>query len=310
MGALQRRSDRRTIYLRHQVIIGRSRTCELTLEPSSVSSHHAVVRWNGEHWVVGDLGSRNGTYLNGQRLSPTSRNFIVLSRGDELAFAERREVWSFVDEQPPEPLLIPEDGSAAIALRPGELRAWPSEEAPLGYLFYENASWRFEDTIGRVRELSPDQPFQLGPRIFRLHLPGPVPETPPALDPVEKLAIERAALHVRVAADEETAALSVDSVGERFELPARTHLYLLAYLARQRLGDTASEGAGWVLVEEVCRALALSAPEALALLVYRCRKDLEGLGFKDASKIIDRAKKGMLRIGVPPERLRVSHESP
>ncbi len=313
MGALRRKSDGRLHYLRHQTIVGRSPSCELCLEVSSVSASHAVVRWNGEDWVVGDLGSRNGTYLNGERLPPSTKSPRRLSVGDELAFAERREVWVFVDDRSPGPLLVPEDGGEPISLRAGQLLAFPSEKEPLGYLYYESSGWRFEDVAGTVCELKPNQPFPLGRAAFHLHLPGPAPETPAAVEPVAELRIENASFEIRVAADEESAALEVRASGERFQVPSRTHFYLLAFLARQLLLERDAPPAreargGWVLVEEACAALGLEAPEALTLLVYRCRKDLEALGFRDASKVIDRTKKGMMRIGVPAERLCVLSE--
>lgn len=37
-----------------------------------VSTRHAEIRFEGGTWVVADLGSRNGTYLNGRRLSATA----------------------------------------------------------------------------------------------------------------------------------------------------------------------------------------------------------------------------------------------
>lgn len=314
MGALRKKGENRLFYLRRQSTIGRSETCDLTLHVSSVSSHHAVVRWNGSYWVVGDLGSRNGTYLNGERLPPSMKAPRRLSVGDELAFAERTEVWTFADDSPPAPLLIPADGGEPILLRAGEIRVFPSEDEPLGCLYSESGVWRFEDLAGRVRELNPGEPFPLGETTFLLHLPGPAPETPPALDPVAELSIANATFVIRVARDEESAALDVSVCGERFCLPGRTHLYLLAFLARQRVAEqqrTVSDSAGqdgWVLVEEACTGLGLGTPEALALLVYRCRKDLEGLGFKDASRVIDRTKKGMIRIGISADRLRIDCE--
>lgn len=46
--------------------IGRSRDCEIVLEDSGVSRHHASVRPAGDGWTVEDLGSTNGVLVNGQ----------------------------------------------------------------------------------------------------------------------------------------------------------------------------------------------------------------------------------------------------
>jgi FhaA, N-terminal domain/FHA domain len=47
-------------------VVGRSRDCEVVLEDSGVSRHHAELRPSAEGWTVADLGSTNGVLLNGQ----------------------------------------------------------------------------------------------------------------------------------------------------------------------------------------------------------------------------------------------------
>jgi pSer/pThr/pTyr-binding forkhead associated (FHA) protein len=48
--------------------IGRSRDCQLRSSSAAVSRHHcAVVEENG-HLFIQDLASRNGTYVNGERV--------------------------------------------------------------------------------------------------------------------------------------------------------------------------------------------------------------------------------------------------
>src|SRR6202022_429959 len=49
---------------------GRLATLEIVLDDSSVSRRHAEVRATDKGWRVRDLGSTNGTYLNGTRLGP------------------------------------------------------------------------------------------------------------------------------------------------------------------------------------------------------------------------------------------------
>ena len=51
-----------------RVVLGRSRECDVRLTDVNVSRRHAEVRHeDGEFWVV-DLGSTNGTELNGERI--------------------------------------------------------------------------------------------------------------------------------------------------------------------------------------------------------------------------------------------------
>ncbi|MEO0530504.1 MAG: SpoIIE family protein phosphatase, partial [Planctomycetota bacterium] len=53
--------------------IGRSSDCEVSLDVAAVSRRHAVVNRRNDMFVLEDLGSRNGTYINGQRVvAPTT----------------------------------------------------------------------------------------------------------------------------------------------------------------------------------------------------------------------------------------------
>ena len=53
---------------------------------SAASALHAVVGWNGICFFVMDLGSRGGTFLNGQRIAPMAQ--IPIGRGSILKFAD------------------------------------------------------------------------------------------------------------------------------------------------------------------------------------------------------------------------------
>jgi hypothetical protein len=259
--------------------------------------------------MVTDLGSRNGTYLNGRRVGVSEHTPEVVREGDEIAFSERDETWVLIDAAAPQPLLVPDDGSSPLRLSEAELLAWPTESETRAYLYCEAHLWKFEDAAGTVRELRAGAELRLGSVTFRLHLPGPAPETPPALVPVTERTLFDVSLEIVVSADEETAAISAELSGERFVLPPRAHLYLLAHLARRRLAErTRGEGddGGWIAVEDVCRELAIASAEALTVTVYRCRKDFERLGFHEASRLVDRARRGFLRIGIVAERLRVA----
>jgi pSer/pThr/pTyr-binding forkhead associated (FHA) protein len=60
--------------------IGRSRACDIVVDDAGVSRQHAAIRPEGERWLVEDLGSTNGTTLNGASLGRPR----VLSNGDEI----------------------------------------------------------------------------------------------------------------------------------------------------------------------------------------------------------------------------------
>lgn len=58
--------------------IGRHGDNEIILPDSQVSRHHAEIVMQGGRWLVADLGSANGTYVNGERLTGPQ----VLTHGD------------------------------------------------------------------------------------------------------------------------------------------------------------------------------------------------------------------------------------
>ncbi len=60
--------------------IGRSRQCDVVVSDPNVSRQHAEVRPRGGSWVVSDMGSTNGSSLNGRKLSGPE----VLKPGDEI----------------------------------------------------------------------------------------------------------------------------------------------------------------------------------------------------------------------------------
>jgi hypothetical protein len=62
------------------VALGRSRQCEVVLDDPNVSRRHAEIRPRGGSWVLIDLGSTNGSSLNGRRVE----NPEVLKPGDEI----------------------------------------------------------------------------------------------------------------------------------------------------------------------------------------------------------------------------------
>jgi hypothetical protein len=80
--------DGRTVVLSEvPVVVGRLPDCEVVLNDPNVSRRHAEIALQGEDVVLTDLGSTNGTKVNG---SPV-RSVIVLE-GDEIAIGASRLV--------------------------------------------------------------------------------------------------------------------------------------------------------------------------------------------------------------------------
>lgn len=42
---------------------------DIHIKDAAVSERHAELRWEGNRWTVTDVGSSNGTVLNGRKLS-------------------------------------------------------------------------------------------------------------------------------------------------------------------------------------------------------------------------------------------------
>ncbi|MBI2469326.1 MAG: FHA domain-containing protein [Candidatus Rokubacteria bacterium] len=67
------------------VQIGRVEGMEIVIDNVSVSRRQAEIRQEGRGWAVRDLGSSNGTFLNGERLTDDPR---PLKPGDEISFGK------------------------------------------------------------------------------------------------------------------------------------------------------------------------------------------------------------------------------
>lgn len=101
------------------IVIGRGDDCHVIIDDRQASRHHARITQTQDGYVLEDLRSKNGTFLNGQPLTvPT-----VLKDGDEIgiAFAARL---SFVDAEATAPLLFQEELGPAIRVDTEAKRVW------------------------------------------------------------------------------------------------------------------------------------------------------------------------------------------
>jgi pSer/pThr/pTyr-binding forkhead associated (FHA) protein len=74
-----------------EITIGRNSACDYQVKEDSVSSRHARLRFHHGQWWLEDVGSTNGTALNGVKLDlPT-----VIVSGDEVRCGETRFVITF-----------------------------------------------------------------------------------------------------------------------------------------------------------------------------------------------------------------------
>lgn len=67
------------------LLVGRRESCDICLRFSNVSAHHAQLENHGGYWYVRDMNSRNGTRVNGTRVTEKR-----LDPGDELRIAKHK----------------------------------------------------------------------------------------------------------------------------------------------------------------------------------------------------------------------------
>ena len=74
-------------------VLGRSPTAQLTLNLRTISARHAVISYSyaNDCWSISDLGSQNGTYLNGTRVAPPRRPQPI-AIGDRIDLGPRARI--------------------------------------------------------------------------------------------------------------------------------------------------------------------------------------------------------------------------
>ncbi len=78
-----------------EYVIGRRSDCQIFVPDMRVSRQHARLRPNAGKWEVEDLGSNNGTWVNGARIAGAQ----PIRHGDEIAIASNRIRVESPDEQ-------------------------------------------------------------------------------------------------------------------------------------------------------------------------------------------------------------------
>ena len=73
----------RRIVFDARAVVGRDPDCDVVLQGRSVSRKHAIVERIGDTWVARDLGSANGLFVEGKRVSEAP-----LSSGASVRFGD------------------------------------------------------------------------------------------------------------------------------------------------------------------------------------------------------------------------------
>jgi hypothetical protein len=71
--------------LKKLLLVGRRESCDVVLRFANVSAHHCQLYVNQGYWFVKDMGSRNGTKVNGTRVTEKR-----IDPGDTLSVAKHK----------------------------------------------------------------------------------------------------------------------------------------------------------------------------------------------------------------------------
>jgi pSer/pThr/pTyr-binding forkhead associated (FHA) protein len=63
-------------------VIGRHVDSDFVIDERTVSRQHAAIHREGSTWILDDLGSKNGTRVNGERIAKRA----TIKPGDEIGF--------------------------------------------------------------------------------------------------------------------------------------------------------------------------------------------------------------------------------
>lgn len=300
MASIRDLTTGRTRLLEPEHFIGRAPTCPLCIDERYVSAQHAVLRWTGDRWELKDLGSRNGTFLNQNRLKPGDEH--VVHRGERMAFGKVEQEWELVDEGPPSMMVVPLDTpEPEPVLFEGELLALPSSDDPRVTIYRTEGSWVLERPDESITPITNLQTFDVAGRIWRFCCTENVSKTSQADFFTLGLEVRHLQLAFSVSRDEEFVQLQMSCGGETFDMGSRNINYLLLTLARRRLEDAAEGVAetscGWVYQEDLAHDPTMAPPQ-LNIDVFRLRKLFEGVGVVDAANIVERRPRTrQLRIG-------------
>lgn len=287
-------------------LVGRAPDAALRIDDESVSWRHASLRWTGRVWELQDLGSLNGTFLDGQRLQSGTR--VPLRPGAQLRFGECPSVYVLVDADPPWPSVVALDTGERLMLDDGMI-GLPDMEAPEVSIYQDTEGRWLRETQTGVSELRSDVALEVGGRQYRFEPGAKVHATSATGGTV--LTPASVQLEFEVSRNEEHVDITIVHRAKRMSLRPRAHSYMLLTLARLRKRDQERPDVdpgshGWVDQQHLLKMLA-TTPSQLALDIFRARRQFGDAGVVDSAHIIERrVDSHELRLGVEQIQIRVA----
>ncbi len=274
-----------------RLLIGRAPTCFVHLDQPLASAEHAVLEWVGADWQVKDLGSRNGTFVDGERLEPGQT--VLLAAGSRVAFGEPTDLWRLDDPGPPRPLAL-DLASRDVVVGDEGLLVLPSVDEPEASVF-RGADGRWHLERGHLADAATDQQVvTIAERTFCLLLPSAHDATPFVEDPLDLATVT---FRFAVSRNEEHVDIALEAANRTLDLETRDHHYLLLTLARLRARDRDQVEAerGWVDRDELLKMLRMTQ-NAFNVAVHRARQQLLAVGVVGGASVVQ-VRRGERRFG-------------
>jgi DNA-binding response OmpR family regulator len=101
------------------IIIGRGADCHIVLPERAISRVHARIERRNQGYLLIDMGSKNGTFVNGQEVTQPQ----VLQDGDEIQLAMSVKL-SFIGAEATVPLSFEGVTGSAVRIDKGTRRVW------------------------------------------------------------------------------------------------------------------------------------------------------------------------------------------
>lgn len=294
MAILKSTSTSHTVPLCHHTRVGRSRDADIRINDRRISSEHAVIVWNKGLWEAKDLGSRNGTVIDGKRVEPGAR--VPLRAGATLRFGSQDIKWVLETDDPPDVVALDLEKGAVVEGEHGLLR-WDKRHL----LFTENGRDYWFEHEGEKRLIGDGQVVEVQGHRWRVSIPPP-DENGQTVTADGVLLSRDVKLQFQVSPDEEHVQVRILAEGVRKELRGRSFDYMLLALARARLSDAASgklspEEQGWVYADELASDLGMDVSH-VNVDIYRARRRFASAGIQGADEMLERrSQTRALRLG-------------
>ncbi len=294
MGRLVGESGNAAI-LEAETLIGRREGCLVSIDDGCVSSLHATIRWHDGHWIVRDLNSTNGTWVNGERLSSNADK--ALGPGDRLTFGAAPHHYLMEDVSAPSPMVISSLSGRVHVMEDGVLAISGNSDDFASIFRSADGSWHLETRDSTTRILHDDS-FSFDGESWRFSCSEDRQSTAPVDAP---RLIDDCDLILGVSPDEEYVEITAECDCQRLSLGTQSGYYLLLTLARLRRADEEEgldrEDVGWRHRDELMRMLRCTETQ-LNVWICRVRAKFETMGFLDYATIVQRREgTGRLRIG-------------